>query len=237
MNRRPRFLAAVSVATIAAGFLAVAIAQAVTPPPGTPDLSQMTLQASDLAPGAKTTLSRYVAPGTDTIAEYDRSFAGVTTSAGVKLTVLSTNVLLANSATNAKGLYKDVRLVYASKLGRKLLAEAIVKSAGKLSGVTAKDVHFAKSASAGVGDQSLNQPIAIRSKHKAVAADFVLLRIGDVLASVTIVVRRGQLDRSVATGLAATIGAHITAVLASGATGSTGTTGATGSTGATGATG
>jgi hypothetical protein len=229
MNRRPRLLAVATVATIAAGFLAVAIAQAITPPAGTPDLSQMVLQVGDLQPGAKTAVSRYVAPGANTIAEYERSFTGARTTSGVKLAVLTTSVLLANSAGNATGLYRDLRAVYVSKLGRKILVAAIVKAAGTLSGVTTQDVSFGKQTSAAVGDQSLNQPIVIRVKHKALAADFVVLRIGDVLGSVTVLALRANLSRSVASGLAATVGAHIASVLA--AVGPTGATGATGATG------
>ncbi len=231
MNRRPRLLATAAVATIAAGFLAVAIAQAVTPPAGTPDLSQMVIAASDLAPGANTVVSRYVAPGANTIAEYERSFTAATTTAGVKLEVLTTSVLLANSTHSATALYGDLKLVYSSSFGRKLLVAAIVKSSGKVSGVSAKDVHFAKQSGAGVGAQSLNQGIVIHVKRKFVAADFVVFRIGDVLGSVTVVALRAGLPRSAASGLAATEGAHITAVLASGSTGPTGPTGATGATG------
>jgi hypothetical protein len=53
-----------------------------------------------------------------------------------------------------------------------------------------------------------------------------------VLGSVTVVALRAGLPHSVASGLAATEGEHITAVLA--ASGSTGPTGSTGATGATG---
>jgi hypothetical protein len=233
MNRsRPRLLAAAAVATIAGGFLTVAIAQAVTPPAGTPDLSQMVLASSDLAPGAKTVVSRYVAPGANTTAEYERSFTAATTTAGVKLNQLTASVLLASSTSSAAGLYGDLHLVYSSALGRKLLVAAIVKASGKVSGVSAKDVHFAKQESAGVGAQSLNQPILIRLKGKALSADFVVFRIGDVLGSVTVVALHAGLPRAAASGLAVTEGAHITAVLA--ASGPTGPTGATGATGATG---
>ena len=65
-------------------------------------------QASDLAPGANTVVSRYVAPGANTIAEYERSFTAATTTAGVKLEVLTTSVLLANSTHSATALYGDL---------------------------------------------------------------------------------------------------------------------------------
>jgi len=232
MNRRQRCLAGIAVAAIAAGGLSIAVAQAVTPPAGTPDLSLMTLQPADLAPGAVVTHSLYVKPSTHVIAEYDRTFGSATTTAGVKLTDLVTAVLLVDSTPEATRLYKALRLIYTSKLGHALLAAGIVKSAGKLSGVKPKDVHFAKPTSADVGAQSLLEAISIHVKHRTVAADLVVLRSDAVLAIVTAIVLRPHLDTSVVDGLAGTVATHITTVLA--ATGSTGSTGSTGATGATG---
>ena len=235
MNRRQRCLAGAAVAAIAAGGLSIAVAQAVTPPAGTPDLSLMTLQPADLAPGATVTRSRYVKPSNHVIAEYDRAFGPAATTDGGKLAGVVPGVLLVDSTAEAKRLYKELRLVYTSKLGHAILAAGIVKSAGKLAGVKLKNVHFAKPTSAGVGGQSLLQPISIHVKRRTVAADFVILRSDAVLAIVTVIVLRPHLDPSVVDGLAGTVAAHITTVLA--ATGSTGSTGTTGSTGATGATG
>jgi hypothetical protein len=61
------------------------------------------------------------------------------------------------------------------------------------------------------------------------------VRVGDVVVNFAVLVFRPTLARSVPTGLAATIAAHISAVLA--ASGATGPTGATGTSGATGSTG
>ena len=238
MNRRARTLATLAVAAIAAAGLSIAVAQALTPPAGTPDLAKMGVQSSDLGPGSKLTAASYVKAPTHVIAEYDRNFGPASTTAGVALAGVTSGVLLADSTADGRSLFKDYRLIFTSKLGREALAVEIVKGAGKLSGVTLKDVHFGKQVSAGVGAQSLIQPLRVAVKHKGVAADFVVLRIGAVLASVTVIVTRPNLARSVVTALAKAVGSHIDAVLAAvGSTGPTGATGSTGSTGATGATG
>jgi hypothetical protein len=235
MNRRPRILAAVAVAAIAAGGLSIAVAQALTPPAGTPDLAKMGVQSSDLGPGSTLLGGRYVKPSKHVIAVYDSGFGPASTTAGVALAAVTSGVALADSTADGRSLFKAYRLIFTSKFGRVALAAEIVKGAGKLSGVTLKDVHFGKQVSAGVGAQSLIQPLTVAVKHKGTAADFVVLRIGAVLASVTVIVTRPHLPSSIATTLAKAVGSHIDAVLA--AIGSTGSTGATGSTGSTGATG
>jgi hypothetical protein len=232
MKRHTTRLAAVAVAVIAAGGLSIGIAQAVTPPAGTPDLSSMALAASDLGPGATALTGAYVKPAGTVIAEYERGFGAVTTTAGVKLAALFSGVLLLDSTADAAKSFNGIRKIYSSKLGRALLAGEVVKGAGKASGVTVKDVHFGRSASVGVGDESLILSVLVEVKHRGAAADFVVVRIGSVLALIDVIVKRTHLDSSVATGLAGTVGAHITAVLAaSGASGPTGPTGPTGATG------
>jgi len=238
MTRRARTLAALAVAAIASGGLSIGIAQALTPPAGTPDLEKMGVQSSDLGPGSKLSAGRYVKPAKHVIADYNASFSPASTTAGVALAVVASAVILTDSPARGRSMFKVTRHVLVSKAGRDALAFVIVASAGAPSGVTLKDVHFAKPVSAGVGEQSLIQPVTVAVKHRGVAADIVVLRIGAVLASVTVVVRRPQLPSSIATTLANAVGSHIDAVLAaggsSGATGATGSAGASGGTGATG---
>ena len=229
MKRRTSRLAAGAVALIAAGGLSIGIAQAVTPPAGTPDLSSMALAAADIGPGATALAGRYVKPsGATVIAEYERGFGAVTTTAGVKLAAIFSGVLLSDSTADAAKSFQGVRAIYSSKLGRALLAAEVVKGAGKASGVTVKDVHFGKAASIGVGDESLIEPLFVAVRNRGAAADFVVVRIGSVLALIDVIAKRVHLDSSVATGLVGTVGAHIAAVLAApGASGPPGPTGAT----------
>lgn len=227
MNRRSRRLAAVVATTIAtAGALAVAVAGAVTPPAGTPDLAQMTLQLSDLAPGASAAGS-YSKPPKSFIAQYERTFTGASSTGGVPLYAIQAQLLLARTAANATSSFRTLRLVYGTKLGRALIAAAIAKGAGKA--FNPKNVHFGKLASIGVGNESLLEPITLGVAGRRLAAAFVVVRVDRVLLNLSVLVRRPKLARSVMSGLASAVAAHITAVLAaSGPTGPTGSTGATG---------
>ena len=55
---------------------------AVKPPAGTPDLGAMTVQPSDLAPGAHATVNRYTKPPGGFTAAYDRNFSLVRSAGG-----------------------------------------------------------------------------------------------------------------------------------------------------------
>jgi hypothetical protein len=238
MNRRLRCLAGAAVATIASGGLAIAIAQAVTPPRHAPSLAAMTLAVSDFAPGATVSSSGYLHPPSMAAADYDRAFAAVSTTAGVRLAGVSTALVLADTRAYAKTLFDAVRAVYGTRLGHALLAAAVLRSDRNLAPLTLKDFSFGRARADGVGQQSLIEPIELRDRGHFASADVVVLRVGRVAGSVTVVALRRALQPSVATALADTIAARITAVLAStGSTGSTGATGATGATGSTGSTG
>jgi hypothetical protein len=102
MNRRLRRLAGAAVATIACGGLVIAVAQAVTPPAHAPSLAAMTLAVSDFAPGATVSSSGYVHPPRMAAADYDRVFAAVRTTAGVRLAGVSTALVLANTRAYAR---------------------------------------------------------------------------------------------------------------------------------------
>jgi hypothetical protein len=235
MYRRPLSLAAAATSIVLGGALLITSAQALTPPAGTPDLAQMTLQPADLQPGATVGRDRYAKPPKRFRAAYDRNFSAAATHGGVPLDAIETEILLAARPADAKSFYKVERRIYGSKLGRKLVASSIVGAAGKGSNITAKDVHFGMLRSIAVGQQSLLEPVSIRVNPVTLTADFVVVRVGDVVVNFAVLVFRPTLARSVPTGLAATIAAHISAVLA--ASGATGPTGATGTSGATGSTG
>jgi hypothetical protein len=229
VNCRARSLAVV--ATILVLGATVAVAQAITPPAGTPDLTQMTLQPADLAPGAQVA-SAYAKPPKQMIAEYDRNFAQVATSDGVALKGIDTQLLLADTTAAASGFFTELRTVYGSKAGHLLLAAEIAKSAGKAAHLKLKQIHFGKLHGIGVGAASLLVSITIRTKAVTLVSDVVALRIGAVIANLTIVAGKPRLAASVPSAIASAIAGHITTVLA--ATGSTGPSGPTGATGATG---
>ena len=227
MNRRCRSAAA-AVAAIAACGLAAAVAQALVPPPGTPDLAKMTLQASDLAPGA-VVLDGYVKPGAREVAQYDRTFTSVATTGGVKLELIQTQLALAASTPDATSLFKGARSLFASKQGRSELVAEVVAGAGTSVPRADITVHFGKLRELGIGDQSSLASVRLRVKQRVSTLYSALLRIGNVVATVTVIALRAHLAASVPTGLAQSVAAHITAVLA--ATGPTGPTGPTAATG------
>jgi hypothetical protein len=232
MNRRLRRLAAALVATIALGTLTLAAAQALTPPAGTPSLSAMALQSSDLAPGAQVQ-GAYVKPTAHLRAEYERNFAAATTRAGVQIDAIDTELLLADTPAYAKQFYRGLKLVYGSSFGRSLLTTELIRRAGSSAHLTRKQVHYGKLRGIGVGQASLLESIAIHTRTLTLFTWIAALRIDGVVANVTLVVRRRTLAAAVPTALATTVAEHITAVLAAsaGATGPAGPTGATGATG------
>jgi len=226
MRRRIASLAA-ALAVVALGVL-VASAAAVTPAPGTPDLALMTIQPSDLAAGAKPAVGAYGTPPKNFAAVYERSYTSAATNAGVALFGLDTEVLLADTEGAANGYFALERSIYNSKRGRSLLAKVIAQDAGK-KGVSITAAGFGKFRSLGVGTESFLQPLSLKIKNVRAAADFVVLRVGSVVANVTTVLVKPKRALAVARQLAGDVAAHIAAVL--GATGSTGASGSTGSTG------
>jgi hypothetical protein len=228
MRRRSIWLAMLGAAAALA--VVVASAAAVSAPPGTPDLSQMTLQAADLAPGATVAIDQYETPPTNFLAEYVRSFAKAKTPAGLALAGLDSRVLLGKTAAVTTSFFALERRLYSSKSGRKLLAKGIVGELAK-TGATTKDVHFEKFRSLRLGSQAFLQAIVVRVKGKSVAADFVVMRVGAVLTDVSVALAKPKSVLSVANQLGKDVVAHITAVLA--ASGPTGPSGASGPTGTT----
>ena len=232
MRRRTVSLAAL-LAAVALGVL-VASAAAVTPPAGTPDLSMMTVQAGDLAPGAKLGVNAYATAPKSFTAAFDRSYTTASSNSGVLLFGLDTEVLLSQTSGAAGHFFSLERSLYRSKRGRTLLAKVIEKDSGK-QGVALKNVRFGGFRALGVGAQSFLQPISMRIKNVNAAADFVVVRVGGVVVNLTVVLVDPRRSLSVAKEFGGDVASHITTVLgATGATGATGTTGASGTTGATG---
>ena len=230
MRRRSIWLAMLG-AAVALG-LVVATAAALSPPPGTPDLSKMTIQAGDLAPGAKVDAAGYTTPPKNFTAVYDRNFSSAKTPAGLTLFGLDTEVLLGNTEAVATGYYALQRRVYGSKAGRSLLKKGLKSLVGK--GVTIGDVRFEKLRRLALGSEAFVQPVLLKVKHINVATDILVLRDGSVASSVSFVLTDPTRTLSTANQLGKDIVKHITAVLAaSGPSGPTGSSGATGPTGAT----
>ncbi|HEY1778721.1 MAG TPA: hypothetical protein VGG41_21370 [Solirubrobacteraceae bacterium] len=235
MRRRTVSLA-LALAAVALGVL-VASAAALTPPAGTPNLALMTIQPSDLAAGAKPVLSAYATAPKNFAAAYDRNYASAKTSSGVALFGLNSQVLLAKTEGAAKGYFALERSIYRSKSGRRLLAKAIAQSSFN-KGVAITVVGFGAFRSLGVGTQSLLQTMTLKVRGVRATADFIVLRVGSVVTSVTLLLINSKRSLAVAKQLAGDVADHIAAVLSpTGPTGTTGASGTTGTSGTTGATG
>lgn len=215
-NARPRHrLAALSAAIVALAF-AVASAQAFSPPAGTPDLAKMTLQPSDLAPGAQVLVSAYFDPGVGLKlrAEYDRDFGVASTKTGVKFAQIQTTITLANSTSFAKTVFAQLQPLYGANTGRAGLVAQVRPFSGKGSGATLKDATFGKLASIGVGQQSLFESATIRSQGATLVAGFVWIRVDDAVAFLAIVAAKPSLSNAVPIALATAVAAHMKSVLA-----------------------
>ena len=121
-----RALAAAAAASALACAVGVAVAQAVAPPAGTPDLASMTVQSSDLAPGAELGTDAYARPHGKFTAEYDRNYSLAQAAAGGPPFILSTSLMFAPKASVAGAYLTEARALFASKLGRRLFASVLV---------------------------------------------------------------------------------------------------------------
>ncbi|MGA2008272.1 MAG: hypothetical protein ABSH27_12030 [Solirubrobacteraceae bacterium] len=112
-------------AALALAAVAVAAAQAYTPPKGAPDLAKMTLQPSDFAASGK--VSGYYQPvvaGSHERAEYLGAFLSPTTSGGVKLESIVTSVQLFDTTAFATAAFAQTQREDGSAVGRMILFEA-----------------------------------------------------------------------------------------------------------------
>jgi hypothetical protein len=234
MRRRTVSLASL-LAAVALGVL-VASAAALTPPAGTPDLSAMTIQPSDLAPGAKLSAQSYLQAPHNFAALYERKYTTAMTTSGTALLGLDSQVLLGDNAGATRGLFSLERSLYTTKRGRALLAKQVASQSGK-SGAKVKISAFGKFRLLRIGTQAFLQPITLKSGGESAGAVYVVVRVGSVLTNLTVGLLAPKQTLAVARELGGDLAAHIAAVLAaSGSTGATGTTGATSATGTTGAT-
>ncbi len=200
-------------AAIAMAALVAATAQAYAPPRGTPNLAEMTLQPSDLAPGATLLVNGYSDPGGSGLhvrAEFDRDWGAASTTAGVKLQQVQTTITLAASTKWAQAVLGQVPGIYGASAGHEDLMANI--DAGNGSSATIKDARFSKLRSIGVGQQSVYGSATIATKGSTLIADFAWVRVDAGIAFVLVVAPKPLAD-SVTIALARTLAAHMTSVL------------------------
>lgn len=203
----------------------VTAALAVAPPAGTPDLGRMTIQASDLAPGAQIVKDGYTSPPAGVVAGYSRDWRPATTAGGVRLAVASTAILLLPSAANAGTVLAGEKRIFKTKADRPLVARLIALNAGH-SGVKAKDIGFGRLRTIAIGNAAFVLPLTLHFRGSHVAIDLFVVNVNDVVAEVVVLAGGRSAAAKGGRELTADVAAHVTAVLA--ATGATGPSGPTG---------
>jgi hypothetical protein len=225
MNRHRSVCVALG-AVLVLACASAALAATVTPPPGTPDLAAMALQASDLAPGAAAGQQGYVTPPTGFTAEYQGGFKTALTPDGISYYSISDFVAIAPSAVTVSAFFADETKLFRSKAGHKLLDRAIIAAAGKKTQLKARDIKYGDVGGIGVGQSSFLETIGLSIKRVSVHEDVVLFQQGTVYGFLTMAAKPGsKIPLSDADSLANAIDTHINSVL--GSTGSTGPTGTT----------
>jgi hypothetical protein len=223
--------AAVLLASVLAGLLA-GVAAAVTPPAGTPDLSMMTVQSTDLQPGATIGTDGYQKASSPFTAAYVRSFNGAQLTPNGVPFGLTTILMIAPTSAVAQQAFIIQRHVLGSSGGRHLIAMALLGNRSKQ--IPSNRVHVGKITSLRVGDGAFEVPVTVRVPPIVVTAEWAVIRTGRVLATIVPVAVGSKLPGSITATLGGDVSGHIASVLA-GATGPTGTSGPTGATGTTGA--
>lgn len=207
-------------AAVLALLVCVTSAQGITLPPRTPDLAKMALASSDLRPGATVVFSGYSTPGSGLHlrAEYNRDFGASVTRGGVKLGQIQIAITLADTTSWARELFAQLPSIFATRSGHVTLALEVMP-VGDGDVAAAEGAHFSPLRSAGIGQQSLFESATIAVRGTTLVAGFVFLRIDGVLASLAIAAPTHSLADSVAIGLARTVAARISSVLATGGAG------------------
>jgi hypothetical protein len=218
-SRRCRGAMTAACAAIALGACVAAVAQAAVPPMGKAALAQMTIQPSDLEPGAAVSTS-YVRDGK--IAWLDRAFGAATTMNGVKLQGIITEVVGSTPIGESQHAFTERREMYGGSLGPTYFGADLAAGVGSLADATPGHIHVGKLHGIGVGQESWLAGVTFSVGTKVFAASELAVRIGSVYVSLTIVSTTSSLPQSVSVALARTVAGHISAGLTAAAASSAG---------------
>jgi hypothetical protein len=193
---------------VALAFAAAQPASAVTPPTGTPDLSQMVLQQTDFA--STTITDEGYQPSTDFVAVYDRSFGPSTTTNGSTFLAVFSEANLASNPAEAKTFFGVLNQSLTTSAGRKLIARQIAGEIGK--GVKPKRVRIGHLVNLTAGDGAFLLPISMPVSGIRIHADLVVVQRNDVVDLLVLAATR-SVSAADATALASAVSAHVDAVL------------------------
>ena len=201
---------AVTVAAVALAVLATAAAA--TPATSQVALSRMTLQGSDLAPGAAVTTS-YGGGGNGFPPSLDRAFGVATTKAGFKLEGIVTEIDATPIARAALGYLDTRREIYGGTLGPTYLGADLAAGVGRMEALIPTKIHFGKLHAIAAGRQGWLVAATFSAAGATFAVDELDLVVAGVNASLTVVAAGPSLPEPVSIALARTVAAHITSVL------------------------
>ena len=248
MSRPSGSVVAIAAACVTVA-LAAGVAQAVTPPAGTPNMAAMGVQRTDLGAGTGTGEGGYAKPQTGFEAAYTRTFGVAQSRSGGSPFALESELELAASASTVLSVVREQKILYSTKAGRALLGSVILSSAPKKDKITLKSLLFSKPTALHVGSDSFIESLSVKVKGFTEIVRFATFGEERVEAALIFAGIGTIVPDSTVTALAADVAAHIRRVLSqhapSGSTGSTlsvgiieptGPSGATGASGATGTT-
>jgi hypothetical protein len=204
---------AAATAAIALAVLAAAAAAA-TPPTSQAALSRMTLQGSDLAPGAAVTTA-YGPSGNGFPPSLDRAFGVATTKAGFKLEGIVTEIDATRTARAALGYLDTRREIYGGTLGPTYLGADLAAGVGRMEALIPTRIHFGKLHAIAAGRQGWLVAGMFSAAGATFAVDELDLVVAGVNASLTVVAAGPSLPESVSLTLARTVAAHIASVVGS----------------------
>src|SRR5258708_698852 len=202
-------------AIVLVGLVVALPASAVVPPPGTPDLSQMVVQPSDLASGATATTDGYQTPTPPFVAAYERDFGVSSTTSGTGLVGVISRVNVAADATQANAFGAAAQAAFSSPKGRAAFARTLIKAFGRKARVRRRSIHFGAIVSPRVGDASFLFPFSFRVRHLVFYVDVVTLRVDRIVGALTLLSLPGTpISQTDAANVAGAMAAHIRSGLA-----------------------
>jgi hypothetical protein len=159
----------------AAVLVALAAAAAAVAAPGTPDVSQMALRATDI-PGAKVTNQGVEDVDQGYEAGYSRSLAPKTPWGRSKIVFVASEVDLANTADGATADFADLQQGFRTQKGRDAFAMVMAKAiAGK--NTKRSSVAVGKLRTPKLGDAAVELPVSVKLKKGRAYFSVLFFRI------------------------------------------------------------
>jgi hypothetical protein len=210
-------LVVTALAVAALAGVSPAAADPVVPPQGTPDMSQMVLQASDFSDVGSVDVDQYeTPPSASVVAAYDRLFTDAKLGSVSLVEAVSTASLVTDTTT-AGTAFAGLKQLSRSKPGRHLLIAPFLSGFNQGAGkhkVKFRDVRFRRAHSLGVGDESFVLPASFKYRRVVnVSVDTIYVRVDRVIAMVQLG-NLGKLKPATDKTLAGAVADHIRAVLA-----------------------